>query len=222
MTEELQIPQGSRWMRPLSLIVMHLVSNYKIVGEENVPKPPYIVTANHTSHFDGVMGGTISRPDIPGFAAKKYQGKFIGFLMQTFAAPIWIEQASPDRQAIKIALLTLKSGKPLAIAPEGHRSGDGKLREAYEGAAYIIDKAKVPIIPMAIAGAQNILKKPRPRVVVRLGKPYRLPETARATKEQLKDFTDRIMCALAALLPEEQHGFYAGHPYIEEMGKLVR
>lgn len=222
MTEAFEIPQESRWMRPLGLMVMHLVSNYKIIGTENIPEPPFIVTANHTSHFDGVMGGTIAKIDIPGFAAKKYQGKFIGWLMQTFAAPVWIEQASPDRQAVKQALYILKSGSPFAIAPEGHRSKDGKLREAFEGVAFLVDKAKVPILPMAISGAQHILKKPRPRVEVRLGRAYRLPDTTRASKEQLKEFTDRIMCALAALLPEEQHGFYAGHPYIEEMAKLVR
>lgn len=219
---ELQTPQGSRWMRPLSLLVLHLLSNYNLIGEENIPTPPYILTANHSSHFDGLVGGSLSRPDVPAFAAKKYQGTFVGFLIQTFAAPIWIEQASPDRHALKIALHTLKMGKPVAIAPEGHRSRDGKLREAYEGAAYLISKARVPILPVGIVNTHLILKKIRPRVEVRIGRPYRLPETTRATKEQLQEFTDRVMCALAALLPEEQHGVYAGHPYISEMAALVR
>ncbi|MBZ0307457.1 MAG: 1-acyl-sn-glycerol-3-phosphate acyltransferase [Anaerolineae bacterium] len=219
---EIQVPQGSRWMRPLSLLVLHLLSDYNIIGAENIPAPPYILTANHSSHFDGFAGGTLSYQDIPAFAAKKYQGTFIGFLIKTFAAPVWIEQASPDRQALKIALYTLKAGKPFAIAPEGHRSRDGILREAYEGAAYLIDKAKVPILPVGMVNTHMILKKIRPHVEIRVGRPYRLPETTRATREQLKEFTDRIMCALAALLPEEQHGFYAGHPYIQEMAALVR
>jgi hypothetical protein len=29
------------------------------------------------------------------------------------------------------------------------------------------------------------------------------------------------MCAIAALLPEQYHGYYAGHPQIEEMRKIV-
>ena len=30
------------------------------------------------------------------------------------------------------------------------------------------------------------------------------------------------MCAIAAVLPEEYHGYYAGNPLIEEMAQIVR
>jgi 1-acyl-sn-glycerol-3-phosphate acyltransferase len=68
---------------------------------------------------------------------------------------------------------------------------------------------------------EKILKRPRPRVNLRVGRPFRLPE-GRAKGEQLRDYTDRVMCAIAALLPEQYHGVYAGHPLIEEMARIVR
>jgi hypothetical protein len=74
---------------------------------------------------------------------------------------------------------------------------------------------------MAVWGTEKLLKHPRPAVRVVIGKPYRLPE-GRAKGDQLAEYTDRIMCAIAALLPEQYHGVYAGHPLIEEMRPLVR
>jgi hypothetical protein len=66
-----------------------------------------------------------------------------------------------------------------------------------------------------------VLKRPRPRVMVRIGKPFRLPE-GRAKSRDLDEYTTRIMCAIAALMPEKYHGVYAGNPVIEEMAKIVR
>jgi len=66
-----------------------------------------------------------------------------------------------------------------------------------------------------------VLKRPRPRVNIKIGKPFRLPE-GRAKGDQLDQYTERLMCAVAALLPEQYHGHYAGNPLIAEMAQLVR
>jgi len=57
-------------------------------------------------------------------------------------------------------------------------------------------------------------------VTVRIGRPFYLPEE-RVTGKELDYQTERIMCAIAALLPEQYHGIYAGNPLIEEMRAIV-
>jgi 1-acyl-sn-glycerol-3-phosphate acyltransferase len=109
----------------------------------------------------------------------------------------------------------------LCWGPEGTRSKTGGLIEGREGIAFVATRANVPILPAALWGVEKILKRPRPRVNIRVGRPFRLPE-GRAKGEQLHDYTDRVMCAIAALLPEQYHGVYAGHPLIEEMARIVR
>lgn len=218
---EQNIPKFHPLARPLSLAVLHLVSNYQRVGRDLFPPAPYICVANHMSYFDGAVAASLVTESVPAFAAKKYQDKPFGKFMEVMFGVMWIEQSAPDLQALKRGLNVLKAGTPIAIAPEGTRSKTGALQKGLDGAAYIIHKADVPIVPVAIAGTNRIGKALRPKVVGRIGKPFRFESVKRPSKEQLQDDTDRLMCALAALLPEEHHGYYAGHPLIEEMAKIV-
>lgn len=219
MPENWPASAESRFAKPFCRLVLGLVSNYKIVGRENLPEPPYIVASNHMSYFDIPAMDYISPVGTVGMAAKKYQGTWLEPLFQLFPL-IWVEQFSADRKALRDALTVLKHGVSLAIAPEGTRSRVGKLIEARSGVAFLATRANVPIVPGAVWGTEKVLKHPRPTVVARLGKPFRLPE-GRAKGDDLDDYTEQIMCAIAALLPEKYHGFYAGNLRIEEMRAIV-
>lgn len=218
--EDLKIPTSVPGFRMGSRILMHLLSNYKVIGRENIPNPPFLATSNHLSYFDVPAVAAAMTFQITAFAAKKYKGTWMEPLFR-LGGPIWVEQETADRNALMNALKILKTGKPFAIAPEGHRSRTGALIEAREGVAFIATRANVPIVPWVMWGTEKIFKHPRPQVRVWIGKPYRLPE-GRAKGDALKEYTDRIMCAIAALLPEQYHGFYMGHPLIEEMAAVVR
>lgn len=210
----------SRWFIPLSKAVMYLLANYKPEGRENVPDPPYIVVANHLSYFDIPAMIPQATYGTVGFAARKYRGTWKEPIFN-LGAIIWITQAAPDRDALRDALHVLKAGVPMAIAPEGTRSRTGGLGPGRDGVAFLATRANVPIVPAALWGTEKVLKRPRPRVTVKMGKPFRLPE-GRAKGSDLDEYTTRIMCAIAALLPEKYHGVYAGNPLIEEMAKIVR
>jgi 1-acyl-sn-glycerol-3-phosphate acyltransferase len=210
----------SRWFIPLSKLVMFLVSNFHVEGRENVPDPPYIMVANHLTYFD--IPAMI--PQAPygtvGFAARKYKNTWKEPIFE-LGAIIWISQFSADRDALRDAIHVLKSGVPMAIAPEGTRSKTGGLIQGRDGVAFLATRANVPVVPAGLWGTEKILKRPRPRVNVVIGKPIHLPE-GRAKGDELDEYTTRIMCAIAALLPEKYHGIYAGNPLIEEMAKIVR
>ena len=51
-----------------------------------------------------------------------------------------------------------------------------------------------------------------------VGEAFRLPALdPRAKDEQLKAFTEEIMCRIAAQLPESYRGIYADHPRLHEL-----
>lgn len=210
------------WLSPyLTRFVLHLTSRFRIQQEVPLPPPPYIIISNHLSYFDAATA-IASGPNAPVFTAEKYRhGHIVGRLMSLFARPLWVEQNSPDRAALKTALALFKAGIPVGIAPEGTRSRNGQLGPGLEGAAFLIRKANVPIVPCAFEGTEMILKKLRPRVVYHIGRTFRLPESI-GGKEGLREDTERLMCSIAALLPERYHGVYAGHPLIKEMAQIVR
>jgi len=200
-------------------IAIHLLARVEVEGQEHIPAPPLLVTANHLSYFDVAAMTPYLPPGIIGLAAEKYRGTWMEPLFRANAL-IWVRQFSADRDALKKALMVLEHGAALAIAPEGTRSKTGGLIQGREGAAFLATRANVPIVPAVVWGTEKVLKRPRPRVHIRIGRPYRLPE-GRAKGPQLAEYTERIMCALAALLPEEYRGVYRDHPLIEEMAEIV-
>ena len=200
-------------------IAMHLLARVEVEGQDRIPAPPLLVTANHLSYFDVAAMTPYLPPGIIGLAAEKYRGTWMEPLFRVNAL-IWVRQFSADRDALKKALMVLEHGAALAIAPEGTRSKTGGLIQGREGAAFLATRANVPIVPAVVWGTEKVLKRPRPRVHIRIGRPYRLPE-GRAKGPELAHYTERIMCALAALLPEEYRGVYRDHPLIEEMAEIV-
>lgn len=226
MSEALKVNHSFPFSRQISWAILLAVSDYKMLGRENWhPDKTYLITANHMSYFDGFIGGSLTNQTVTGYVAKKYRKTLMGRLISLVYSPIWIDQGEPDRAALKQGIAHLKAGYSVAIGPEGRRSREGRLIEGHTGVAFLADKADVEILPYAMYGTERILKEPRPKVRAIVGKPYRLPplkHPEKSRQEMLRENTDRMMCALAALLPEQYHGFYAGNPLIDEMAEIVR
>ncbi|HJW83067.1 MAG TPA: lysophospholipid acyltransferase family protein, partial [Anaerolineae bacterium] len=124
----------------------------------------------------------------------------------------WIDRGEPSRESLRIALNELALGTAFGIAPEGTRSKTGKLLRGKTGAAYLVTRANVPILPAAIWGTEQIKHAVRRfrrcTVHLRVGVPFRLPE-GRADSVQLEEYTDVLMRKIAAMLPPEYRGEYA-------------
>jgi 1-acyl-sn-glycerol-3-phosphate acyltransferase len=84
------------------------------------------------------------------------------------------------------------------------------------GAAYIIEKTGVPVIPVGITGTTDdfftrAIRFKRPLLEMRIGKPLNLPPVegiGAARREALQANADQIMLAIAALVPPESRGVY--------------
>jgi 1-acyl-sn-glycerol-3-phosphate acyltransferase len=130
-----------------------------------------------------------------------------------------VRRGESDRRALREALDVLASGRPLGVAPEGTRSRTGGLIEGKTGATFLALKAEVPILPVGLAGSDqvfpNLRRLRRYTVEARIGAAFMLPPQGEGPrKEHISYCTELIMARLASLLPESNRGVYACHPLI--------
>ncbi|WP_028950325.1 lysophospholipid acyltransferase family protein [Sulfurihydrogenibium subterraneum] len=130
----------------------------EVVGVENIPlEGGCIIAANHRSHFDPPVINIISpRPVI--FLAKKelFEVPILGWFIKK-AGAIPVRRDSRDTTAIKKSITLLKEGFVIGIFPEGSRARPGEFRKPQPGVGYLIEKAKVPVIPVLIEGTDKVL-----------------------------------------------------------------
>jgi 1-acyl-sn-glycerol-3-phosphate acyltransferase len=139
-----------------------------------------------------------------------------GILVRLFGG-IPVHRGEYDRQLIDTVLDVLRSGHSLLIAPEGERSHVTAMQRGRPGVAYILDEARVPVLPVGIVGTtddfwQRATHGERPQLEMRIGKPFTLPplEGKGAERRQARQrHADLVMEHIAALLPEEYRGVYA-------------
>ncbi len=204
--------------------LLKLLAKVTIIDYEHIPESGgFILVANHLGIIDPVLiFGLIKRKDVTGLVAKKHQKNPLFRYIVNSVGGIWLNREEADTHALRAAIEHLQRGGVLGIAPEGTRSSTGAMIPAKTGAAYLADRAGVPILPVAITGTyqgiQQLLHFHRPNIIVRFGKPFMLPKVPKENREKaLKQNTDEIMCRIAAMLPPEYRGVYANHPRLREL-----
>jgi 1-acyl-sn-glycerol-3-phosphate acyltransferase len=117
-----------------------------------------------------------------------------------------LERGNRDQSlpAIERAADALREGNSFLIFPEGTRSRTGELLPFKKGGFIMALKAQAPVVPVAIKGARDAMKKGsliiRPvRVIVSFGAPI---ETAGLTMDQRDAVIARARAAVAGLLQE--------------------
>jgi 1-acyl-sn-glycerol-3-phosphate acyltransferase len=201
-----------------------LLSQVHLTGKENIPETgPYLIAINHISLYEPplVMAFWTSSPEAVG-ASDIWQRRGQAALARLYGG-IPVHRGEYDRKVLDKMIAALDSGRPLLIAPEGGRTHTPGLRRGYPGVAYVVEKTRVPVVPVGVVGSTDdffnraILLK-RPRVEIRIGKPIHLPpiegkgEARRASRQRNVDL---IMARIAALLPEDYRGVYADHPILK-------
>ncbi|TET42451.1 MAG: 1-acyl-sn-glycerol-3-phosphate acyltransferase [Dehalococcoidia bacterium] len=202
--------------RPL----LNILFSWKAEGRENVPLTgPLILVANHVHVLDPIfLAFSLSRWIT--FVAKEelFRSLFLRLWLR-WAGSLPLQRDGKVREKQRIlesARKVLEEGLILGMFPEGGRSHDGKLRRGKPGSAVIASKRDVPLLPVGIAGTDKIhgiswLWK-RPRIVVKIGKPFKLPPTNnKISKSQMQLLTTQLMREIAALLPPECQGAYEKH-----------
>ncbi len=197
--------------------VFRVLCHVEINGLENVPREGgYIIAHNHISLFEPplVLAFWPVQPEaIAGADVFHRPGQKI--MVRAYHA-IPVRRGEYDRKVIDVMLQVLASGKALVIAPEGGRSHATALRRAQAGVAYLVDKAKVPVIPVGISGTtddmlQRALRGRRPRLEMTIGKAFTLPAIqgrGQVRRQSRQRNADIVMEHIAELIPEDYRGVY--------------
>lgn len=209
-------------VRSVFSALVNLLIKPEYVGREHIPSGgAFLITTNHLSFFDSILIFCVIPHRLVALGADKWRRTPGLAQFMEMLGIIWVARGEADTDAIKTTLAVLKSGGRLGMAPEGTRSRSGRLQPGKGGAAYLADRTRVPILPVGQAGTETVLKSwkrlRRPKVRVVVGEPYMLPVTGRAKGPQLDEFTEEIMCRIAALLPEAYRGHYADHARVKEL-----
>lgn len=211
-------------------IITVLLARVEIEGRENLlSQGSYIGTSNHVGRLEVLLAYyMVGRDDLIMIIAEKYRESAFWRWLARMVDGIFIDRYNADFTALREVLKRLKQGGIMAIAPEGTRSKSGKLMEGHLGAAFLAAKSGVPVIPVGVTGTEDHLVLAslkhfkRVKVKVRVGKAYQIPPLTSGDREaQLQRATDEIMCQIAALLPENQRGYYRDYPRVLEILKQI-
>lgn len=135
---------------------------YEIQGLEFInPKQPYIFIFNHRSFIDAPVI-PIAIPQTLKALGKKELSKIpvFGWVVGRFA--IWVDRTSTESRKESLAKLVtiLSKGKSVVVAPEGTRNDtDETLLPFHKGAFRLSIETRIPILPMAVLGADQIMKR---------------------------------------------------------------
>ncbi|MCP4539956.1 MAG: 1-acyl-sn-glycerol-3-phosphate acyltransferase [Chloroflexi bacterium] len=178
---------------------------------------PFLVVVNHVNFLEGPILYTHLLPrKMTGFVkAENLEHLFFGTLLFTLwkGIPLYRDDGG-DMAAFRLGLQALKEGQFLTVAPEGSRSGHGRLRQGYPGIAFLALRSKVPVLPIAVHGGEvfwdNFSRLRRTDFHIAVGQSFRLDTGGvRATGQVRQQMIDEIMYQMAALLPPAYRGFYS-------------
>lgn len=196
----------------------HALCRVHIYGRGNVPpRGALLLVTNHLSRLDPPLICVAVPRQVRIFIGLKYRKVLpLRWLVESLEA-IWVRQNEPDVPALRLALEHLAEGGVLGVSPEGTRSQQTHaLIPGKDGPAFLANRSGVPILPVAVWGTEDAFRElgrlRRPELHLRIGKAFSLPHAGRARGAQLSAYTEQIMCAIAALLPEAYRGVYAHHP----------
>ena len=198
-------------VRALAKILLKL----EVVGLENVPpEGPLILAITHTNFLDPALAAAVMRRELVIMSkVENFQHPIFGILVRIYGA-FPVRRGEVDRRAIRRSLEVLAGGEALLMAPEGTRSGDGRLQKGHAGMTFIALRADAPILPMAITGGErfwaNLAKLHRTPVRIVIGKAFRFSAGQKKVgREIVSKMTEEGMYQLASLLPPERRGVYS-------------
>jgi 1-acyl-sn-glycerol-3-phosphate acyltransferase len=182
------------------------------------PRPAggFLFFANHQSMLD-IVALFVALRDTPfAFAAKRelYKVPFIGWYLR-LAGFIEVDRNNRERAmaSYQKAAVLLQDGLVICIYPEGTRSLDGSILPFKKGPFVLALESQVPIVPVAVEGAQHAIRKHSLRLYgatirVRVGEPIPTKGLTAADRDALLVRTRKAVLALhleagAPASPEE-------------------
>jgi 1-acyl-sn-glycerol-3-phosphate acyltransferase len=184
-----------------------LVFRARLRGRDRLPTTGgYVLAPSHRSMMDIPFLAYVT-PRRVRFMGKVEVFKIpvIGTLF-TWLGGFPVQRDGTDRKAVRDSIEILHGGEPLVVYPEGTRQHGLAIQPLQPGAAYLAIRAGVPIVPVGIAGSEEIFrshgtKVPRfNRVAIVIGEP--IPPPARTGGVVKREIVDEVTNRLAKELQQ--------------------
>ncbi|RPI47083.1 MAG: acyl-phosphate glycerol 3-phosphate acyltransferase [Betaproteobacteria bacterium] len=173
----------------------------EVSGNSRLPQgTPYVLVANHASYLDGILlVGALSEQHA--FIAKReFLGHAIPRLYLSAIGSEYVERFDAARGVEDVRRFTehARQGERLAIFPEGTFTRQTGLRPFLMGAFVIAADAGIPVVPVTITGAREILRDgtwlpSRGRVAIRIATPIYPHGTGWEAAVRLRDEARALM-----------------------------
>ena len=201
--------QPVRWLlRSAAAVTLSSYIRVAGRGQDNLPTAgPFLLAPNHSSHLDAptvlkAVGGR-RRVWIAGAEDYFFSTKTKRFLFGKVFDTIPFDRRADGMLGLRRCARALQRGDGLLLFPEGTRSVTGQIHPFKVGIAVLSLEQQVPIVPVHIAGAFDLLPKgssfPKPgRVVVSFGAPI-MPPDRDACPDRYAAFSELISRTQAAV-----------------------
>jgi len=212
-------------LRTLARIAFLLLGKLTIEGQENIPKSgPIILVANHFHFADPVAMLVATNRQVEFVGGFRFPNapaivKFIPKLWGYF--PVF--RGAYSRKGLEAARNVLDQGGVLGIFPEGGAWAQ-VLRPARPGAAFLSVETQAVIIPVGLDGFTSLFKLVRPRLSIKIGKPFGPFEVVSKGKQrrvELNRIGTEIMHRIAELVPDSRQGIYSNDLTLKRQAEKV-
>lgn len=192
----------------------------RVRGRSNIPaRGGALLASNHLSMCDSLFLPVMIRRRVSFLAKKEYftqrgiKGRLkAAFVRGTGLIPIDRDDTDAAQAALRTGARAVRAGLLLGVYPEGTRSPDGRLYKGKTGVARMAMDTGAPVIPVAMIGTDRVqpIGAVLPRlapVEVRIGAPLQppaRPHDPRQLRERTREFTERIMTAIADLSGQQR------------------
>ncbi|MBR0652469.1 1-acyl-sn-glycerol-3-phosphate acyltransferase [Roseomonas terrae] len=205
---------GNAW-RALVRVYLATWHRLEVTGRENLPEPPFVLIANHTSHLDaltlsGVLRGQAARHAHALAAGDTFFGSTLSSVFAAYAVnalPVWRKRTRAGELATLRERL-VEDRLAYILFPEGTRARDGVMGRFQPGIGVMVAGTAVPVVPSYLDGAHAAWPPhrgfPAPgKLRLAIGAPLVFTE-APATRAGWEDVAARCEAAVRRLAPGQR------------------
>lgn len=178
---------------------------FEVHGKEHVDRSKsYIYIFNHRSFIDAPMI-PLSIPQEVRAIGKKELSRIPVFGTVIGRLAVWVDRSDAESRRISLEKLIkfLNQGSSIVVAPEGTRNDTSETLLPFQKGAFRLSiETGIPILPMAVIGANQIMKRGSlllspGKVSVYFSSPINPPMTSEDT---VNDFTEKCRNRLEAMI----------------------